>query len=132
MRNAKLIDDYNDWIGGSDILVQTGDIVDRGTNAGGIYQLMRKLRGQAASVGGQVVSVLGNHEIMNAIGDWRYAQFNGLREVRTADTQVCNKRRHQDIWDDSRPSKGPLCRWLAGSGVASQVSLSPVIEARPC
>ena len=71
MRNAKLIDDYNNWIGGSDILVQTGDIVDRGTHAGGIYRLMRKLRGQAASVGGQVVSVLGNHEIMNAIGDWR-------------------------------------------------------------
>lgn len=71
MRNAKLIDDYNNWIGGSDILVQTGDIVDRGTNAGGIYRLMSKLRGQAASMGGQVVSVLGNHEIMNAIGDWR-------------------------------------------------------------
>ena len=71
MRNAKLIDDYNNWIGGSDILVQTGDIVDRGTNAGGIYRLMQRLRGQASSVGGQVVSVLGNHEIMNAIGDWR-------------------------------------------------------------
>ena len=71
MRNAKLIDDYNNWIGGSDIFVQTGDIVDRGTHAGGIYQLMWKLRGQAASVGGRVVSVLGNHEIMNAIGDWR-------------------------------------------------------------
>jgi 3',5'-cyclic AMP phosphodiesterase CpdA len=71
MRNAQLIDDYSDWIGGTDILVQTGDIVDRGTYAGGIYRLMRKLRGQAASVGGEVVSILGNHEIMNAIGDWR-------------------------------------------------------------
>lgn len=72
LRRAGIIDDWNDWIGGTDILVQTGDIVDRGTHAGGIYRLMRKLRGQAAGQGGEVVSILGNHEVMNAIGDWRY------------------------------------------------------------
>ena len=68
---AHIIDGHADWIGGSDILVQTGDIVDRGTYAMDIYRMMQKLRGQAADAGGQVVSVLGNHEIMNSIGDWR-------------------------------------------------------------
>lgn len=69
---AKVIDRDDNWSAGNDILVQTGDIVDRGTYALDIYRLMQKLRGQAASAGGQVVSILGNHEVMNAIGDWRY------------------------------------------------------------
>jgi 3',5'-cyclic AMP phosphodiesterase CpdA len=71
---AKVIDDKADWAGGSDIMVQTGDIVDRGTYAFDIYRLMQKLRGQADAAGGRVVSILGNHEIMNAIGDWRWAR----------------------------------------------------------
>lgn len=33
---------------------------------------MDKLRDQAEAVGGTVLSHLGNHEWMNAIGDWRY------------------------------------------------------------
>jgi len=69
---AKIIDDEHNWIAETDILVQTGDIVDRGTYAMDIYRMMQTLRGQASAVGGRVVSILGNHEVMNAIGDWRY------------------------------------------------------------
>jgi hypothetical protein len=69
---AHLIDGDANWIGETDILVQTGDIVDRGTYALDIYRMMQRLRGQAAGAGGQVVSILGNHEVMNAIGDWRW------------------------------------------------------------
>jgi 3',5'-cyclic AMP phosphodiesterase CpdA len=68
---ASVVDEQRDWVGGTDILVQTGDIVDRGTYALDIYRLMRKLRSQAEGLGGRVVSILGNHEVMNAIGDWR-------------------------------------------------------------
>ena len=68
---ADIVDDEANWAAGSDILVQTGDIVDRGTYAFEIYKLMQKLRSQATDAGGRLVSVLGNHEIMNAIGDWR-------------------------------------------------------------
>jgi 3',5'-cyclic AMP phosphodiesterase CpdA len=68
---VKIIDDSSTWIAGNDILVQTGDIVDRGPYALGIYQLMGELRSQALLTGGQVVSIMGNHEVMNALGDWR-------------------------------------------------------------
>jgi 3',5'-cyclic AMP phosphodiesterase CpdA len=68
---ASIIDDRASWVGGTDILVQTGDIIDRGTYALDIYQMMRRLRGEADMTGGRVISILGNHEIMNAIGDWR-------------------------------------------------------------
>ena len=72
LRMAGVIDSESKWSGGDDILVQTGDIVDRGTYALDIYRLMQSLRGQASASGGKVISILGNHEIMNAIGDWRY------------------------------------------------------------
>ena len=36
---------------------------------------MEKLRWQAKAAGGMVLSCFGNHEIMNAIGDWRFVQY---------------------------------------------------------
>jgi len=79
LRMVNVIDAESNWAAGGDILVQTGDIVDRGTYALDIYRLMQKLRSQAHGVGGQVVSILGNHEIMNAIGDWRYVTQPDIR-----------------------------------------------------
>ena len=46
----------------------------RGDDTIKLYDWMDKLRDQAHAVGGTVMSHLGNHEWMNAIGDWRYAQ----------------------------------------------------------
>ncbi|KAH9821567.1 Metallo-dependent phosphatase-like protein [Melampsora americana] len=72
LRLAEVIDMKNKWIGKKTILVQTGDIVDRGKDTIVLYQLMDRLRIEAKSAGGSVVSLLGNHEYMNALGDWRY------------------------------------------------------------
>ncbi|QRV75188.1 hypothetical protein RhiJN_03203 [Ceratobasidium sp. AG-Ba] len=69
---AGVIDRAGNWSGDVDFFVQTGDIVDRGDDTLEMYELMDKLREQAISVGGRVLSHLGNHEFMNAIGDWRY------------------------------------------------------------
>lgn len=71
--------EYPTWTAGPTILVQTGDIVDRGTYAWEIYRLMQNLRSEAAGQGGRVVSILGNHEVMNAIGDWRYVTHDEIR-----------------------------------------------------
>ncbi|KAF8631376.1 hypothetical protein AX15_002431 [Amanita polypyramis BW_CC] len=61
-----------DWSGKVDFFVQTGDIIDRGDDTIALFNLMDKLRGQAAARGGHVMTVLGNHEWMNSLGDWRY------------------------------------------------------------
>merc|ERR1712113_75558 len=60
------------WAGNDDVLVQTGDIVDRGDDAVAIYHLFQVLRKQAKRAGGQVINLLGNHELMNINMDWRY------------------------------------------------------------
>ncbi|GAA5929965.1 uncharacterized protein JCM15063_004679 [Sporobolomyces koalae] len=90
LRKAALIDLKGHWIGGQTILVQTGDIVDRGADTILCYRFMQTLRPLAEKAGGAVVSLLGNHEIMNALGDWRYVSaadiqsFGGERNRRHA------------------------------------------------
>jgi hypothetical protein len=44
----------------------------RGDDTIPIFKLMERLREQARAKGGIFLSNLGNHEWMNAIGDWRY------------------------------------------------------------
>lgn len=78
------------WIGGHDVLVSTGDIVDRGDDTIALYRLFISLREQANAAGGEVRNCLGNHEMMNALGDWRYVtpgdvkSFGGVAERRAA------------------------------------------------
>ncbi|KAG9015363.1 hypothetical protein FRB95_010862 [Tulasnella sp. JGI-2019a] len=60
------------WSGNVDYLVQTGDIIDRGDEVIKMYRYIEGLRGQARAHGGDVRSHLGNHEVMNLIGDWRF------------------------------------------------------------
>ncbi|KAK9694009.1 hypothetical protein K7432_013631 [Basidiobolus ranarum] len=72
LQMAGVVNSNGDWIMGTNTLVQTGDIVDRGPDTIVLYKYFQKLRTQAAQAGGQVVNIFGNHEIMNLKGDWRY------------------------------------------------------------
>ncbi|KAF9267871.1 Metallo-dependent phosphatase [Marasmius fiardii PR-910] len=67
-----VVDEFGNWTGNADFFVQTGDIIDRGDDTIKLFTWMEKLRDQATATGGVVLSHLGNHEWMNAIGDWRY------------------------------------------------------------
>lgn len=49
-----------------------GDVVDRGADTIRLYDMLQRLRDEAYKAGGQVVPLLGNHEVMNLVGDWRY------------------------------------------------------------
>jgi hypothetical protein len=60
------------WSGGDAHLVITGDVVDRGSQSREALELLMRLEGEAADAGGRVHVLLGNHEVMNLIGDLRY------------------------------------------------------------
>ncbi len=50
------------WLGGSRVLVITGDVIDKGTSALPIIDLLISLEPEARVAGGRVVVTLGNHE----------------------------------------------------------------------
>ena len=60
------------WAGGKTILVQMGDITDRGSDSLAIVRNLQQLQREASRKGGKVYVVVGNHEAMNLLGDNRY------------------------------------------------------------
>jgi hypothetical protein len=72
IRAAQLVDDQGHWIGGDAVLVQTGDVVDRGPDSLKIIQDLMRLQREALRAHGQVIALVGNHEAMNLTGDLRY------------------------------------------------------------
>lgn len=86
---AGIIDNKDKWVGGRTIFVQTGDVLDRGDDEPEIMDLLDSLVPQAQKAGGRVVLLLGNHELMNALGDLRYVTADGFRDY--ANTKLPDK-----------------------------------------
>lgn len=90
LRLAGLVDLRGKWVAKATTVVQTGDIVDRGDDTIALFRLMDRLRADAPKLGSRLVSLMGNHEFMNSMGDWRYvtkgdvATFGGERARRLA------------------------------------------------
>eukprot|EP00924_Labyrinthula_sp_SR-Ha-C_P006797 snap_masked-scaffold_8-processed-gene-0.10-mRNA-1 protein AED:1.00 eAED:1.00 QI:0/-1/0/0/-1/1/1/0/325 len=61
------------WFGGDSTVVQLGDIFDRGPSTKRIIEFLDALAEEAHKFGGCVLRILGNHEVMNLQGDFRYA-----------------------------------------------------------
>ena len=72
LREAQLIDNRRRWTGGNATFVQLGDVLDRGPQSRQALDLLRRLETEAKAAGGQVVFLLGNHEVMRMAGDLRY------------------------------------------------------------
>jgi len=72
LKAASLIDNRGRWTGGETVLVQTGDISDRGPDSLKIIEHLRELQKKAPRKGGRVITLVGNHEAMNITGDLRY------------------------------------------------------------
>ncbi|GAW09713.1 Metallo-dependent phosphatase [Lentinula edodes] len=116
LRFSKVIDNVGNWSGAVDFFVQTGDIIDRGDDTIKLFKLMEKLRSQAPKTGGVVISHLGNHEWMNAIGDWRYVYPS---EIKTFGTVEARQR---------MISTGSIGRaWANNYTVASRLPLHPYL-----
>ena len=87
LRQCRLIDEYDRWIGGGTILVQTGDMLDRGAHVRPVMDLLMRLQDEAPRAGGKVLVLLGNHEVMNLVSFVRdvnpaaYANFTDAESV---------------------------------------------------
>jgi len=113
---ADVVDEHGNWTGNVDMFVQTGDIIDRGLDTMKLFFWMEKLRQQALSVGGEVVSHLGNHEWMNLLADWRYVY---PEEIKTFGSVAAR----QKMLQTGRIGKA----WAANYSVTSRVPFHPSI-----
>jgi len=78
LRKLGLMSEKGGWIGGRDVLIQTGDIADRGHQEADVYRTMFRLQDEAPASGGEVILLLGNHELMNLQGDYSSSNLHSL------------------------------------------------------
>jgi hypothetical protein len=97
-RNAGLTDAKGHWAGGKTILVQMGDITDRGPDSLKIVRSLQQLQREAPRKGGKAYVILGNHEAMNLIGDNRYTTAGEYAAL--ADSQSAGRR--DRVYDANR------------------------------
>jgi len=77
LRIAGATDEDDLWIGGELVVIQLGDILDRGDDAMEILDLLDSLRERARASGGDIHLLNGNHELMNVKLDMRYVSVGG-------------------------------------------------------
>ena len=72
LQSAGILSEELVWSGEQSHLVIVGDILDRGPKSRAAMDLLMRLEGEAASAGGRVHVLIGNHESMILTGDMRY------------------------------------------------------------
>ena len=90
LRIAKVIDEKRRWIGGDTVVIQLGDQVDSKCRSGNcerddigdelkIIKFLDELSVEASrNGGGAVYSLLGNHELMNVMGNINYTSAENI------------------------------------------------------
>jgi hypothetical protein len=159
LQKAGIVDGQRRWAGGSTILVQTGDVFDRGTGVRDALDLLMQLESDARRAGGRVEALLGNHEIMNLLGEYRDvspAQFAAFADGRSADRQrrayddyarIARRRARTDAavqsreeWNKTHPPgfveyaealgvRGKYGRWLRSRAIVAVIDRTAFMHA---
>ncbi len=80
LRLAGAIDTADHWNGDDLVVVQTGDVLDRGDDDRAVFDLLERLRHEATRAGGALILLSGNHELMNVARDFRYVTPRGFSD----------------------------------------------------
>jgi len=97
LQTAGILDPSAKWAGGRAHLVQVGDVLDRGLEGPKVLDFLMRLEGQAEKAGGRVHALLGNHEVMNMLGDLRYVSAEEYQAFRTPESE----RRREHLYEAS-------------------------------
>lgn len=76
LRHAGQIDEHNNWCGGHNRLVQMGDIFDRGPFSRKVDDLLDSIQKQARERQGEVVRLVGNHELEPLLSNFVISGFS--------------------------------------------------------
>jgi len=158
LQAAGIIDAKQQWAGGKTIFVQTGDLYDRGDTPRQALDLVMRLEGQARRAGGRVDALMGNHEVVNILHDFRdvspaaFAAFadgrSETRRTRAYDDLVKAARRRgheatvpaRDAWMTAHPPgfieyseavgpRGKYGRWIRSHKVVTAIGNTAFMHA---
>lgn len=96
LKVAGLTGEDGRWSGGRAALIQTGDYMDRGADVRAVMDHLIALEAQAKQAGGQALALLGNHEVMNLVGNTRDATPEIFAKF--ADNKSASRR--EEEWED--------------------------------
>ncbi len=106
----RIINKYFEWIFEDGHLVINGDCFDRGDQVTECLWLIYALEERAIKEGGHVHFILGNHEIMNLNGDWRYIHPKYAEQTKSRKPPAA-------IYDGN----GELWRWLCTKNIIEKI-----------
>lgn len=127
LQDAGVIDNNYNWIFDDGHLVFVGDMFDRGNNVTECLWLLYRLESQAEAQGGKIHMVMGNHDIMNLIYDFRYVAQKYINNVQLMGETL------QSIY----ATDTELGRWLRTKNIIEKVEpfiflhggISPTVDA---
>lgn len=96
-RASGVMEPSGKWSGGRTVLIQTGDIVDRGPDSLRIIEELMRLQREARRAGGRVVVLNGNHEAMMVTNDLRYVHPGEYAAFVTPRSAALRKARFQQL-----------------------------------
>ncbi|KAG5186516.1 Metallo-dependent phosphatase-like protein [Tribonema minus] len=138
---AGLVDSTGHWAGGETVMVQSGDVFDRGEHDLVVEELLYCLAEEAAAAGGAVHTILGNHEALNACGDHTMAArtaFQPFDDLKPELEALLGDRGWGGLmqmpeWSRCRIAAmypgGPVGAMLANHGVTLKVGDSLIVHA---
>ena len=119
-----ILDENGDSKSMDTILVRTGDIADRGRDSLEIYKLFFKLKEAAKASNGLVLQILGNHELMNLRGQYRYVHREEMEKYGA-------RKKWEELWSVDHEigyflRSSPILR-IIGNTLFVHAGLSPEI-----
>lgn len=133
LRLAGVLGPDDRWCGGGSVVVQVGDVLDRGDGEVALLHLLERLSSEAAAAGGAVHVLHGNHETLNVAGRFRYATRGGseafarraaVEALASAFKRKCGCVEH-DIDTTGLPHPVPLADAAAHAKAARAAALRP-------
>lgn len=121
---ADLIDEDDHWIGGETVVVQTGDLLDRGDDEQEIIDVLKKLQKEAKAAGGAVHLLQGNHELMNVALDFSYVTEGGFIDFEDAPGVKPND---PAVADFEPHERARASAFMPGGSYAKKLAKHPVV-----
>ncbi|NUP05201.1 MAG: calcineurin [Polyangiaceae bacterium] len=120
LKLGRIIDDNGAWIAGDTFVVQVGDQLDRGDDDRAILDLFDSLEEKAKAAGGTFLALNGNHEIMNAQLDFRYATEGG----NSAFNDITSDKRA--VRSQPEQTRGRAAAFIPGGPYAQKLAKRPI------